>query len=223
VWPWEAPGHRSLSKQANPPAWLSQFLDDEGRNALQTGRVLDAGFEDGSGARAFLAAGYQKVYAVDSDERCRPMLQEEVDAGRAEVHIGQIQEVELPSGMDVVYAHYLLPFVVDDLPSTLRRFSNATRPGGYLICGFMGMDHSWKGRTGISLYSEEQLRELLTEAGYTNIQIFPRRFEKVGVQGGDVVPVWDGLIVRAQTAATIPLGSGSNGDAIRAQREPAAA
>ncbi len=159
--------------------------------------MLEVGFEDGSGVRAFMEAGWRKIHAVDMDARCLPMIQEEVDGGHAHVQIARIQDAALPSDMDVVHAHYVLAFLGDDLPRTLQRLCDATRPGGYLICAFMGPDHSWKSRPGVHVYDQSQLMHLLHAAGYENIAIDATRRENIRDQGGKPVAVWDALLVRA--------------------------
>ncbi|WP_334189965.1 class I SAM-dependent methyltransferase [Noviherbaspirillum sp.] len=196
-WEWDASKTRPLSREAPPLPYLSRFLRNQAQGALKTGAMLEVGFEDGSGVRAFMEAGWRKIHAVDMDARCLPMIQEEVDAGHAQVQIARIQDAALPFDMDVVHAHYVLAFLGDDLPRTLQRLCDATRPGGYLICAFMGPDHSWKNRPGVHVYDQSQLTHLLHSAGYENIVIDKTRRENIRDQGGKPVAVWDALIVRA--------------------------
>ena len=164
-------------------------------------RMLDAGFETGAAARAFLAAGGREVHAVDVDHRCLQFIQPEVDEGRISAQFGRIQDVNLPKNVDLVYAHFLLSFLGADAEATMTRFFDATRPGGYLLGACFSDQHSLVlGGPRVQGYTEATLRTLIAErTRYQVIQIWkPPPTENYRLISGQTVPVWAQLVFLAQ-------------------------
>jgi SAM-dependent methyltransferase len=199
---WDDAAFARLSRDTPPDRFFTRFLENRGRYLLQSGnaRMLDAGFETGAAGRAFLGRGGREVHAVDVDHRCLRFIQPEVEQGRISAQIGRIQNVSLPGDMDLVFAHYLLPFLGSDAEATLNRFFDATRPGGYLLGACFGAQHPWVLRSDdLQGYTRDTLGALIKDrTRYQLVQIWdPPPMNRLAVSG-QVVTGWQELVFLVQ-------------------------
>lgn len=152
--------------------------------------ILDVGCGGGMTiARLAAVATEGKVYGVDYSETSiatsRKTNQQEIDAGRVEIQHAQVSHLPFPDQMfDVVTAvetHYYWP----DLTADLREVLRVLKPGGTLAI----IAEAYKGgkydrllqrleelqRQGIMKYAHltvDEHRELLSQAGYSDVQVF---------------------------------------------------
>lgn len=140
-------------------------------------------------ARLAAVATEGKVYGVDYSEESvavsRRTNQQAIDAGRVEIQHAPVSHLPFPDQMfDLVTAvetHYYWPDLIADLREALR----VLKPGGKFVL----IAEAYKGgkydrllqrleelqRQGIMKYAHltvEEHRELLSKAGYSDVQVF---------------------------------------------------
>ena len=152
--------------------------------------ILDVGCGGGRTVGKLAAiAPKGKVYGVDySDESVaatRRTNAQRVNLGRVEVRHGSVSELPFPDGMfDLITAvetHFWWP----DLPNDMREVSRVLKPGGTLILiaeVYKGANttvsklaEKYASRRGMKLLSVEEHRELIMDAGYSEIQVIEER------------------------------------------------
>ena len=149
--------------------------------------VLDVGCGGGRTVGKLAAAAAQgKVYGVDhAEESVAASTRTNARAvaqGRVEVRHASVSELPFPSGMfDLVTAvetHFWWP----DLPGAMREILRVVKPGGQLVIiaeVYKGANtmtsrllERHAGRTGMTLLSADEHRQLFTDGGYSDVQIF---------------------------------------------------
>ena len=153
--------------------------------------ILDVGCGGGRTVSKLAAIATQgKVYGVDySDESVAATKGTNVrwiDLGRVEIRHGSVSDLPFPDGMfDLVTAletHFWWP----NLPGDMREVFRVMKPGGgtlvliaeiYKGANTMAARFAEKyaSRTGMSLLSVNEHGELLTNAGYSDVQIIEER------------------------------------------------
>lgn len=152
--------------------------------------ILDVGCGGGRTVSKLAAIATQgKVCGVDYSEESvattKRMNARWIDLGRVEIQLGSVSQLPFPEGMfDLVTAvetHFWWP----NLPGDMREVFRVLKPGGALIL----IAEIYKGantvaakliekhasRTGMTLLSVEEHRELFTNAGYSDAQIIEER------------------------------------------------
>ena len=147
---------------------------------------LDVGCGGGRTVSKLAAIATQgKVYGVDySDESVATTKRTNVrwiDLGRVEIRHGSVSQLPFPDGMfDLVTAvetHFWWP----NLPGDMREVFRVMKPGGTLVLIaeiYKGANtmaarfaEKYASRTGMSLLSVNEHRELFTNAGYSTVQV----------------------------------------------------
>jgi ubiquinone/menaquinone biosynthesis C-methylase UbiE len=184
----------------NPTGWLGRLalwsmnsrhsgVTDWGLSHASIGTqdiVLDVGCGGGRTVSKLAAIAAQgKVYGIDHSKESVAMAmrtnKQWIDIGRVEVREASVSRLPFSDGaFDIVTAvetHFWWPA----LPTDLREVLRVLKPGGRLII----IAEVYKGakaftskavegyaeRTGMALLSIEEHRELLTNAGYSDVQI----------------------------------------------------
>jgi ubiquinone/menaquinone biosynthesis C-methylase UbiE len=154
------------------------------------GTILDVGCGGGRTVSKLAAIATQgRVYGVDySDESVAATKRTNaqwIDLGRVEIRHGSVSELPFPDGMfDLVTAvetHFWWP----NLPGDMREVFRVLKPGGTLIFIteiYKGADpmaaklaEKCVSRTGLTLLSVHEHRELFTNAGYSNVGVIEER------------------------------------------------
>jgi ubiquinone/menaquinone biosynthesis C-methylase UbiE len=148
--------------------------------------ILDVGCGGGRTVHKLAATATQgKVYGLDfshaSVAMARKVNRQWIAMGRVEIREGSVSELPFADGMfDLVTAvetHFWWP----DLPADMREVWRVLKPGGTLVV----VAEIYKGsttktakiaeevlpRSGMKLLSVNEHRDLLANAGFTNIQI----------------------------------------------------
>jgi ubiquinone/menaquinone biosynthesis C-methylase UbiE len=183
-----------------PRGWLGRFtlwrmnashskLTDWGLSHITMEKhhtILDVGCGGGRtvGKLAALAA-QGKVYGVDFSEESVAATKRTnarwINLGRVEVRHGSVSQLPFADGMfDVVTAvetHFWWP----SLPADMREIFRVLKPGGQLIIiaeiykggntTVSRLAEKYASRTGMTLLSAEEHRELFANAGYADVQV----------------------------------------------------
>jgi SAM-dependent methyltransferase len=173
-------------------AWLMNVSHSKGTDwglrhirLEKNATILDVGC--GGGGFIHRLAGIAtngKVYGIDYSEECvavsRRTNQRWMRMGRVEILNGSVSSLPFPDRMfDIVTAvnsHYYWPDLVNDMREVLR----VLKPGGSLA--FIGesykggkydkRDRSFVKAVDLANYSPDELGDLLTKAGYSDVQMF---------------------------------------------------
>jgi ubiquinone/menaquinone biosynthesis C-methylase UbiE len=152
--------------------------------------ILDVGCGGGRTVSKLAASATQgKVYGVDySDQSVAATKRTNVggiDLGRVEIRQGSVSQLPFLDGMfDLVTAvetHFWWP----DLPGDMREVFRVLKPGGTLVLIaeiYKGANtmaaklaEKYASRTGMTLLSVNEHRELYTNAGYSDVQVIEER------------------------------------------------
>jgi ubiquinone/menaquinone biosynthesis C-methylase UbiE len=152
--------------------------------------ILDAGCGGGRTVSKLAAIATQgKVYGVDYSEESVATTKKTnaqwIGLGRVEVRHGSVSQLPFPDGMfDLVTAvetHFWWP----DLPGDMREIFRVLKPGGTLVLVaevYKGastmaakLAEKYASRTGMTLLSVEEHRELFTNAGCSNVEVIEER------------------------------------------------
>ncbi len=152
--------------------------------------ILDAGCGGGRTVSKLAAIATQgKVYGVDYSEESVAATKRTnarwIDLGRVEIRHGSVSQLPFPDGMlDLVTAvetHFWWP----NLPGDMREVFRVLKPGGTLILIaeiYKGANtmaaklaEKYASRTAMTLLSIDEHRELLTDAGYSDVQVIEER------------------------------------------------
>lgn len=190
----------------NPSGWLGRFVlwnmnsrhskvTDWGLAQTSIGKqdiILDVGCGGGRTVSKLAAAATEgRVSGIDhSTESVAAAIrtnQQWIDSGRVEIQEASVSRLPFSSGtFDVVTAvetHFWWP----DLPADLREVLRVLKPGGKLIIiaevykGAAALNSKiaerYSAKTGMAFLSVEEHRELLANAGYSDVQIItePRK------------------------------------------------
>ena len=183
-----------------PTGWLGRFtlwrmnashsrLTDWGLAHIQIEKhhtILDVGCGGGRTVSKLAAIATQgRVYGVDYSEESvaatKRINARWISIGRVEVHHGSVSQLPYQDGVfDLVTAvetHFWWP----DLPAGMREIFRVLKPGGQLIIiaevykGANSMSsklaEKYSSRTGMTLLSVDEHRELLVNAGFSDVQI----------------------------------------------------
>lgn len=148
--------------------------------------VLDVGCGGGKTVSKLAAIATQgRVYGVDYSEQSVAatirMNARWIDLGRVEIRHGSVSQLPFPDGVfDLVTAvetHFWWP----NLPGDLREVFRVMKPSGMLVLIaeiYKGANtmaaklaEKYASRTGMTLLSVEEHRELFLNAGYSDVQV----------------------------------------------------
>lgn len=152
--------------------------------------ILDIGCGGGRTVSKLAAIATQgKVHGVDYSEdsvaATKKTNAQWIELGRVEVRHGSVSQLPFADGMfDLITAvetHFWWP----NLPGDMREVFRVTKPGGTLILiaeVYKGgstlaskLAEKYASRTGMTLLSVDEHRELFTNAGYENVQVIEER------------------------------------------------
>ena len=152
--------------------------------------ILDVGCGGGRTVSKLAAiAAEGKVYGVDYSEESvaatKKINARAIEAGRVEVRHGSVSQLPFSDGMfDLVTAvetHFWWP----NLAADMREVFRVVKPGGKLVvvaevykgAGTMTskLAEKYAARTGMTLLSAEEHRELFANAGYSDVQVIEKR------------------------------------------------
>ncbi len=152
--------------------------------------ILDVGCGGGRTiSKLAVVATQGKVYGIDYSEESVAATKRTnaqwIDLGRVEVRHGSVSQLPFPDNMfDLITAvetHFWWP----NLPGAMREVFRVTKPGGMLVLiaeVYKGANttvsklaEKYASRTGMTLLSVDGHRELLTNAGYSNVQVIEER------------------------------------------------
>jgi ubiquinone/menaquinone biosynthesis C-methylase UbiE len=152
--------------------------------------ILDVGCGGGRTVSKLAAIATQgKVHGVDYSEESVAATKRTnaqwIDSGRVEVRHGSVSQLPFPDGMfDLVTAvetHFWWP----NLPGDMRELFRVMKPAGSLALiaeVYKGANttvsklaEKYASRTGMMLLSADEHRELLTTAGFSNVQVIEER------------------------------------------------
>jgi ubiquinone/menaquinone biosynthesis C-methylase UbiE len=189
---------------SKPTGWLGRFtlwrmnsshskLTDWGLEHISIENhhtILDVGCGGGRTVSKLAAIATQgKVYGIDySDESVAATKRTNaqwIDLGRAEIRHGSVSQLPFPDGMldfvTAVETHFWWP----NLPGDMREVFRVLKPGGtFIIIAeiYKGANtmaaklaEKYVSRTGMTLLSVDEHRELFTNAGYLNVQVIEER------------------------------------------------
>src|SRR5258708_14078493 len=193
-----------VNQCSKPRGWLGRFtlwrmnsghskLNDGGLEQMSietSNTILDVGCGGGRTIRKLAAMATQgKVYGVDYSEESVAATKRTnaqwIDRGRVEVRHGSVSQLPFPDGMfDLVTAvetHFWWP----NLPGDMREVFRVLKPGGALILIaeiYKGANtmaaklaEKYASRTGMTLLSVDEHRELFTNAGFSDLQVIEER------------------------------------------------
>ncbi|QDL92169.1 methyltransferase domain-containing protein [Paroceanicella profunda] len=135
--------------------------------------LMDLGCGAGWAAAAMRAAGH-RVTALDAS----PGLAAEAAARHGlSVRIARVERLADEAAFDGIWAHYSLQHAARAaMPDILARIARALHPGGRLLIGLQAGSEDRRDGLGrhYAYYRPEEMRTLLTDAGFTDIAIDSR-------------------------------------------------
>jgi ubiquinone/menaquinone biosynthesis C-methylase UbiE len=194
----------SANQLSKPTGWLGRFtlrrmnlshskLTDWGLAHISIenhGTILDVGCGGGRTVAKLAAVAKQgKVYGVDYSEESVAVTKRTnarwIDLGRVEVRHGSVSRLPFPDNTfdlaTAVETHFWWP----NLPGDLREIFRVLELGGKLIIiaeVYKGgntmasrIAEKYAARTGMTLPSVNEHRELFTKAGYSDVQLMENR------------------------------------------------
>ncbi len=193
-----------VNQCSKPTGWLGRFtlwrmnsshskLTDWGLEQISIenyGTILDVGCGGGRTVSKLAAIATQgKVYGIDYSEESVAATKRRnaqwIDLGRVEVRHGSVSQLPFPDGMfDLVTAvetHFWWP----NLPGDMREAFRVLKAGGTFIfiaeiykgANTMAakLAEKYASRTGMTLLSVDEHRELFTNPGFSDVQIIEER------------------------------------------------
>jgi ubiquinone/menaquinone biosynthesis C-methylase UbiE len=152
--------------------------------------ILDVGCGGGRTVSKLAAMATQgKVYGVDYSEESTAAAKRTnaqwIELGRVEIRHGSVSQLPFPEGLfDLVTAvetHFWWP----DLTGDMREVFRVVKPGGTLVLiaeVYKGANttvsklaEKYASRTGMTLLSVDEHRELVTDAGFLYVQVIEER------------------------------------------------
>jgi ubiquinone/menaquinone biosynthesis C-methylase UbiE len=152
--------------------------------------ILDVGCGGGRTISKLAAMATQgKVYGVDHSEESVAWTKRtnarSIEMGRVEVLHGSVSQLPFSDGMFDLVSAVETHFWWDDLRAGIREIFRALKPGGKLILiaevykgaitRMAKLDEKYSGRTGMTLLTIEEHRELLAKAGFADVQVIEER------------------------------------------------
>jgi len=165
--------------------WGLEHISIENR-----GTILDVGCGGGRTIGKLAAIATQgKVYGIDYSEESVAATKRTnahwIGLGRVEVRHGSVSQLPFPDGVFDLVTGVETHFWWSNLPEDMRELFRVLKPGGSLILIaeiYKGANttaaklaEKYAARTGMTLLSVEEHRELFTSAGYSNVEVIEER------------------------------------------------
>jgi ubiquinone/menaquinone biosynthesis C-methylase UbiE len=193
-----------INQCRKPTGWLGRFVlwsmnashskvTDWGLEQISVGKgetILDVGCGGGRTVSKLAAmAAEGKVYGVDYSDKSVAASKRTnargIDAGRVEIRQGSVSRLPFSDGMFDLVTGVETHFWWPDLQGDMREVFRVVKPGGtlVLIAEVYGgskakagqLADKYASRTGMKLLSAEEHRELLEEAGCSDVRIIEER------------------------------------------------
>jgi SAM-dependent methyltransferase len=147
--------------------------------------ILDVGCGGGETVRKLAVIALEgKVYGIDFSEASvkvsRRRNRQSIKAGKVDIQHGSVSSLPFSEGMfDLVTAietHYFWPDLISDMQEILR----VLKPGGRLVVmgeaykggKFDDRNRKWAEWGNMTYHSVDEFSELLSKAGYSDVQVF---------------------------------------------------
>jgi ubiquinone/menaquinone biosynthesis C-methylase UbiE len=152
--------------------------------------ILDVGCGGGRTVSKLAAiAPLGKVYGIDFSEESVAATKRAnaqwIDLGRVEIRQGTVSELPFADGIFNLITAVETHFWWADLPNDMREVLRVLKPGGTLVVIaeiYKGMTtgagkfaEKYASRTGMTLLSVAEHRELFDNAGYSDVQVVEKR------------------------------------------------
>jgi ubiquinone/menaquinone biosynthesis C-methylase UbiE len=152
--------------------------------------ILDVGCGGGRTVSKLAAIATQaKVYGIDFSEESVAATKRTnaswIDLGRVEVRHGSVSQLPFPDSMFDLVTAVETHFWWADLPGDMREVLRVLKPGGtFLVIAeiYKGMTtragklaEQYASRTGMTLLSVAEHRELFSNTGYSDVQVVEKR------------------------------------------------
>ena len=152
--------------------------------------ILDVGCGGGRTVSKLAAVATQgKVYGVDYSGEgvaaTKRMNAQWINLGRVEVRHGSVSQLPFPDAMFDLVTGVETHFWWPNLPGDMREVFRVLKPGGTLVIiaeVYKGANttvsrlaEKYASRTGMTLLSVDEHRELFINAGYSNVQVLEER------------------------------------------------
>jgi len=152
--------------------------------------ILDVGCGGGRTVSKLAAVATQgKVYGVDysgeSVAATKRINAQWIGLGRVEVRHGSVSQLPFPDAMFDLVTGVETHFWWPNLPGDMREVFRVLKPGGMLVIiaeVYKGANttvsrlaEKYASRTGMTLLSVDEHRELFINAGYSNVQVLEER------------------------------------------------
>jgi SAM-dependent methyltransferase len=193
-----------INQCRKPTGWLGWFvlwsmnsshskLTDWGLGHVSVGKgdaILDVGCGGGRTVSKLAAIAPEgKVYGVDYSEESVAASKRTnargIDAGRVEIRQGSVSQLPFSDGVFDLVTGVETHFFWPDLPGDVGEVFRVLKPGGtlVLIAEVYGgsktkagqLAEKYSAQTGMKLLSVEEHRELLEEAGYSDVRVIEER------------------------------------------------
>jgi tellurite methyltransferase len=144
-----------------PREMLLEVLEAVGAGEERS--AVDLGCGSGIDTLAMLRRGW-RVVAIDAEEEAIERVRRRVPgthSARLTTVVSRMEDVELPSGVDLVWASFSLFFCRPDaFGDVWRRILDAIRPGGWFAGQLLGERDTWAPEEDISAFTREQAQAL---------------------------------------------------------------
>lgn len=195
---------RPASQCQKPSGWLGRFVlwqmnsrhskvTDWGLARVSVNpqdTILDVGCGGGKTVSKLTAMAAQgKVYGIDFSEASVAVSMKTnarwIEMGRVEIRNASVSQLPFPDGMFDLVTGVETHFWWPDLPADMREVFRVVKPGGKLILIaeiYRGANtlaarlaEKYADRSPIKLLSVDEHRELLRNAGFTDVQVVEER------------------------------------------------
>lgn len=199
-----ATGRAHVSQCQKPRGWLGRFtlwrmntshskLTDWGLGHVSVEKgytILDVGCGGGKTVSKLAAVATEgNVYGVDFSEESVAVSKKTnarwIEAGRVEIQHASVSQLPFPNGMFDLVTGVETHFWWPDIPGGTRETFRVVKPGGRLILiaeVYKGANtlaaklaEKYADRSPIKLLSVDEHRELLRNAGFTEVQVAEER------------------------------------------------
>ena len=140
-----------------PREMLLEVLDEFGAGEERSS--VDLGCGSGIDTLAMLRRGW-RVFAIDAEEEAIERVRRRVPgtiSGRLTTVVSRMEDVELPTGVDLVWASFSLFFCrPDQFGHVWSRIEEAIAPGGRFAGELLGDRDTWAPEDDISAFTREQ-------------------------------------------------------------------
>jgi tellurite methyltransferase len=146
-----------------PREMLLEVLDAFGAGEERS--AVDLGCGSGIDTLAMLRRGW-RVFAIDAEEEAIERVRRRVPgtlSSRLTTVVSRMEDVELPAGVDLVWASFSLFFCrPDTFGDVWGRILASIRPGGRFAGELLGDRDTWASDDDVSAFTRDEARSLFT-------------------------------------------------------------